>query len=68
VLRYLSTNLTCREIADELYVSVHTVNTHVRVSNGDDNHHDIAAVAAAKDDSSSARVHGQLPTCVHVEQ
>jgi LuxR family maltose regulon positive regulatory protein len=30
VLRYLPTNLTRREIAGELYVSINTVNTHVR--------------------------------------
>jgi LuxR family transcriptional regulator, maltose regulon positive regulatory protein len=30
VLRYLPTNLTRPEIADELYVSVNTVNTHIR--------------------------------------
>jgi DNA-binding CsgD family transcriptional regulator len=30
VLRYLPTNLTAREIADELFVSVNTVKTHMR--------------------------------------
>jgi LuxR family maltose regulon positive regulatory protein len=30
VLRYLPTNLTRPEIASELYVSIHTVNTHIR--------------------------------------
>ena len=30
VLRYLRTNLSKREIADELYVSVNTVKTHVK--------------------------------------
>ena len=30
VLRFLPTNLSRREIARELYLSVHTVNTHVR--------------------------------------
>ena len=30
VLRYLPTNLSAREIADELYVSVNTVKTHQR--------------------------------------
>lgn len=30
VLRYLPTNLTATEIADELYVSVHTVKSHMR--------------------------------------
>jgi LuxR family maltose regulon positive regulatory protein len=30
VLRYLPTNLSKREIADELYVSVNTVKTHVK--------------------------------------
>jgi LuxR family maltose regulon positive regulatory protein len=30
VLRFLSTNLSKREIADELYVSVNTVKTHVK--------------------------------------
>jgi LuxR family transcriptional regulator, maltose regulon positive regulatory protein len=30
VLRYLPTNLTRPEIAGELYVSVNTVNTHIR--------------------------------------
>ena len=30
VLRYLPTNLTRAEIADELRVSIHTVNTHIR--------------------------------------
>ena len=30
VLRYLPTNLTRAEIADELHVSIHTVNTHIR--------------------------------------
>lgn len=30
VLRYLPTNLSKREIADELYVSVHTVKTHMK--------------------------------------
>jgi LuxR family transcriptional regulator, maltose regulon positive regulatory protein len=30
VLRYLPTNLTRPEIARELYVSINTVNTHIR--------------------------------------
>jgi LuxR family transcriptional regulator, maltose regulon positive regulatory protein len=30
VLRYLQTNLSAREIADELYISVNTVKTHQR--------------------------------------
>ena len=30
VLRYLPTNLTRHEIASELYLSVNTVNTHIR--------------------------------------
>src|SRR5262249_40757216 len=30
ILRYLPTNLTAPEIADQLYVSVHTVKTHIR--------------------------------------
>ena len=30
VLRYLPTNLTRPEIACELYVSINTVNTHIR--------------------------------------
>jgi LuxR family maltose regulon positive regulatory protein len=30
VLRYLSTNLSKREIAQELYVSVHTIKTHMK--------------------------------------
>jgi LuxR family maltose regulon positive regulatory protein len=30
VLRYLPTNLSAAEIANELYVSLHTVKTHVR--------------------------------------
>ncbi|MFC5007392.1 LuxR C-terminal-related transcriptional regulator [Dactylosporangium cerinum] len=30
VLRYLPTNLTRAEIANELHVSIHTVNTHIR--------------------------------------
>jgi len=30
VLRYLPTNLTRPQIASELYLSVHTVNTHIR--------------------------------------
>jgi LuxR family maltose regulon positive regulatory protein len=30
VLGYLPTNLTRTEIADELHVSIHTVNTHIR--------------------------------------
>ena len=30
MLRYLPTNLTRREIARELYVSINTVNTHIR--------------------------------------
>ncbi|MEN3266266.1 LuxR C-terminal-related transcriptional regulator, partial [Pseudonocardia sp.] len=30
VLRYLPTNLSAPEIADELYLSVHTVKTHMR--------------------------------------
>jgi LuxR family maltose regulon positive regulatory protein len=30
VLRYLPTNLTRPEIASELYVSINTVNTHIR--------------------------------------
>jgi LuxR family maltose regulon positive regulatory protein len=29
-LRYLPTNLSLREIGDELYVSVHTVKTHIK--------------------------------------
>ena len=30
VLRYLSTNLTAREIGDELHLSTNTVKTHMR--------------------------------------
>ena len=30
VLRYLPTNLTRRELADELSVSVHTIDSHIR--------------------------------------
>jgi len=30
VLRFLPTNLSRREIARQLYLSVHTVNTHIR--------------------------------------
>ena len=30
VLRYLPTNMTRPEIARELYLSIHTVNTHIR--------------------------------------
>jgi LuxR family maltose regulon positive regulatory protein len=30
VLRYLPTDLSTREIADELYLSVHTIKTHVK--------------------------------------
>jgi len=30
VLRYLPTNLSASEIADELYVSVNTIKTHMR--------------------------------------
>jgi LuxR family maltose regulon positive regulatory protein len=30
VLRYLPTNLSKREIGDELYVSVNTIKTHVK--------------------------------------
>jgi LuxR family maltose regulon positive regulatory protein len=30
VLRFLATNLTAAEIGDELYLSVHTVKTHMR--------------------------------------
>ena len=30
MLRYLPTNLSAAEIANELYVSLHTVKTHVR--------------------------------------
>jgi LuxR family maltose regulon positive regulatory protein len=30
VLRYLPTNLTRAEIANDLHVSIHTVNTHIR--------------------------------------
>jgi LuxR family transcriptional regulator, maltose regulon positive regulatory protein len=30
VLRYLPTNLTSPEIASELYLSINTVNTHLR--------------------------------------
>jgi len=30
VLRYLPTNLTRPEIARELYISINTVNTHIR--------------------------------------
>jgi ATP/maltotriose-dependent transcriptional regulator MalT len=30
VLRYLSTDLSTREIAGELYLSVHTIKTHVK--------------------------------------
>jgi LuxR family maltose regulon positive regulatory protein len=29
-LRYLPTDLSTREIADELYLSVHTIKTHVK--------------------------------------
>ena len=30
VLRYLPTDLSTREIADELYLSVHTIKTHIK--------------------------------------
>ena len=30
VLRYLPTDLSTREIADELYLSIHTIKTHVK--------------------------------------
>src|SRR5207244_3847703 len=31
VLRYLPTDLSTREIADELYLSVHTIKTHAKL-------------------------------------
>ncbi len=46
VLRYLPTNLTRPEIASELYVSVHTVNTHI---------HHIYIKLGARDRSSAVR-------------
>jgi LuxR family transcriptional regulator, maltose regulon positive regulatory protein len=46
VLRYLPTNLTRPEIAGELYVSVHTVNTHI---------HHIYSKLGAHDRSSAVR-------------
>jgi LuxR family maltose regulon positive regulatory protein len=46
VLRYLPTNLTRPEIAAELYVSIHTVNTHIR---------NIYAKLGARDRSSAVR-------------
>jgi LuxR family maltose regulon positive regulatory protein len=46
VLRYLPTNLTRPEIASELYVSVNTVNTHIR---------NIYAKLGARDRSSAVR-------------
>ncbi len=46
VLRYLPTNLTRPEIASELYLSVHTVNTHIR---------NIYSKLGARDRSSAVR-------------
>ena len=46
VLRYLPTNLTRPEIARELYVSIHTVNTHI---------HHIYSKIGAHDRSSAVR-------------
>jgi len=46
VLRYLPTNLTRPEIASELYVSVNTVNTHIR---------NVYAKLGARDRSSAVR-------------
>jgi LuxR family maltose regulon positive regulatory protein len=46
VLRFLPTNLTRPEIARELYVSVHTVNTHIR---------NIYSKLGARDRSSAVR-------------
>ena len=46
VLRYLPTNLTRPEIARELYVSVNTVNTHIR---------NIYAKLGARDRSSAVK-------------
>jgi len=46
VLRYLPTNLSRSEIARELYVSVNTVNTHVR---------NIYAKLGARDRSAAVR-------------
>ena len=46
VLRYLPTNLTRPEIARELYVSIHTVNTHI---------HHIYSKLGAHDRSSAVR-------------
>ena len=46
VLRYLPTNLTRPEIARELYVSIHTVNTHI---------HHIYSKLGARDRSSAVR-------------
>lgn len=46
MLRYLPTNLTRPEIARELYVSIHTVNTHI---------HHIYSKLGAHDRSSAVR-------------
>ncbi len=50
VLRYLPTNLTMREIADQLYVSHNTVRTHMRHLYAKlGTHHRAGAVAQARD-------------------
>jgi LuxR family transcriptional regulator, maltose regulon positive regulatory protein len=51
VLRYLPTNLTRPEIARDLYVSINTVNTHIR---------SIYSKLGARDRSSAVRLARQL--------
>ena len=55
VLRYLPTNLTAGEIANELYVSVNTIKTHMR--------HIYAKIGAHRRSDAVARAHslGMLP-------
>jgi LuxR family transcriptional regulator, maltose regulon positive regulatory protein len=55
VLRYLPTNLTAHEIADQLYLSVHTVKTHIR--------HVYTKLGAhgRREAVERARAHGLLP-------
>jgi LuxR family transcriptional regulator, maltose regulon positive regulatory protein len=55
VLRYLPTNLTAPEIAGQLYLSVHTVKTHIR------HVYDKLGAHGRREAVDMARAHGLLP-------
>ena len=55
ILRYLPTNLTAPEIAGQLYLSVHTVKTHIR------HVYDKLGAHGRREAVETARAHGLLP-------